>query len=99
LVDDDGFERAFGGTKFKAELLLQDREERWIRRVGGLLRRPFDKEVVGAFEAGAVLDGTASVAAQRGGDVGHRHVRSSHAGARSIDVCAHGGGASRQWLV
>ena len=80
LVDDECFDRAFGGLEFEAELFLKNNEERWVGGVGSFIGSPFDVEVEVPFEVGVVFDGTASLAAKRGGNVSHRHLRSLHGG-------------------
>jgi len=80
LVDDEGFDGAFGGSEFESELFLQDGKERGIGGVGSFLGRPLDLEVEVSFESSVVLDGTASLPTERSGNVSHRHLRNPHVG-------------------
>ena len=99
LVDDDGFDGAFGGLEFETELFFQDGEEGWVVRVGSFFGGPFDLEVEVAFETRVVIDGTACLAAQCGGDVSHGHLRGLHGGPGAAGVGAHVGFRARSaWL-
>ena len=99
LIDDDEFGDAFGRLQFEAQLFLEHGEERRVGRVLSFFGSPFDLEIKVSFEAGVVLDRTACLAAESGGDVGHRHIRNLHGGPRAVGVRAHVGlRVRRAWL-
>lgn len=80
LIDDQDFGGAFGWPKLEAELFLENGKQRWVSGVGSFLGSPLDLKVEVAVEVGVVLDRTASLAAKRGGNVNHGHLRSPHDG-------------------
>ena len=57
-VDDEHFDRAFGGLELEAEVLLHCSEEGFVCAIGVGLR-PVHLAVVGAFEASLIDHGTA----------------------------------------
>ena len=61
LVNEQGFDGAFGWLECEAKLFFENGKERWVGGVLRFFRSPFDLEVEVALEVGMVFDRTASL--------------------------------------